>query len=494
MTASLARRADGGDRAHRGRAACSVRVPLLMLHGEADPLCPPRGNAQSSTDSCAVGGAPARVYPELRHEIFNEPEQEQVFEDVLGVGSGERRGRRLAWRRAHPPRCAGTRAHGRRRREAGDAARVRRARRGADGAGDARARSRRDAAEGRRARHRAHRGDPGGQAHRRVDPARATRLPLDAIEVELRARPGRLAGRDRGARARPRPHRRRDGGAGRGRAPPASPSTTCARRSTAAWASTRCGSCASAAARAASAGPGEATPRPLARDRRSATATAGPSSGGVRRGSCARGGGIRGSAPRDVVVAIAALRCSRPLLRAPLREPRTHVDLIPTDKAGWSPATSSRSCAGRLLQRSHAARRDSPPGAKLDLFYVRASFQKRYEQADGARRRRPAQARRTPASATPSRSAPALDGYRIETVHVPVRSDQDEITIDLKPLDNTLTAVAHTYFAGREGLTFLTKVPAQVRLQKGERLLHRGARRRRPARAARPRSTASRVR
>jgi hypothetical protein len=48
-----------------------------------------------------------------------------------------------------------------------------------------------------------------------------------------------------------------------------------------------------------------------------------------------------------------------------------------------------------------------------------------------------------------------------------VRGDQDELVIDLQPLPNTLAGVAHTYFAGREGITFLTKVPAQVRLQKG---------------------------
>jgi hypothetical protein len=61
----------------------------------------------------------------------------------------------------------------------------------------------------------------------------------------------------------------------------------------------------------------------------------------------------------------------------------------------------------------------------------------------------------------------ALPGYRIETAHVPVRGDLDEIVIELKPLENTLAGVAHTYFAGREGLTFITRVPAQVRLQKG---------------------------
>jgi hypothetical protein len=38
--------------------------------------------------------------------------------------------------------------------------------------------------------------------------------------------------------------------------------------------------------------------------------------------------------------------------------------------------------------------------------------------------------------------------------------------IDLKPPDNTLVAVAHTYFAGAR-ITFLTGCAAQVRVQKG---------------------------
>jgi alpha-beta hydrolase superfamily lysophospholipase len=64
----------------RTAAACDrVRVPWLLLHGEADPICP----VQASR--VAQARAPAsqlRTYAELRHEIFNEPEHERVFEDV----------------------------------------------------------------------------------------------------------------------------------------------------------------------------------------------------------------------------------------------------------------------------------------------------------------------------------------------------------------------------------------------------------------------------
>ena len=66
-----------------GSAGMRVQVPLLMLHGEADRLCPPRGS-RAFHGQLRGPGHRLRVYPKLRHEIFNEPEQEQVFEDVLG--------------------------------------------------------------------------------------------------------------------------------------------------------------------------------------------------------------------------------------------------------------------------------------------------------------------------------------------------------------------------------------------------------------------------
>jgi alpha-beta hydrolase superfamily lysophospholipase len=56
-----------------------VRVPLLMLHGTDDALCSP---AASEAFARAAPHARYVSYPDLRHEIFNEPEQEQVFADV----------------------------------------------------------------------------------------------------------------------------------------------------------------------------------------------------------------------------------------------------------------------------------------------------------------------------------------------------------------------------------------------------------------------------
>lgn len=62
--------------------AFQVRVPMLLLHGEADRLCPARGSRAFHGQLRGVGHR-LRVYPQLRHEILNEPEHEQVLEDLL---------------------------------------------------------------------------------------------------------------------------------------------------------------------------------------------------------------------------------------------------------------------------------------------------------------------------------------------------------------------------------------------------------------------------
>ncbi len=66
-------------------AAPNVRQPMLLLHGEDDPLCEPEGSRRffEALPHASVAGSALQVYPELRHEIFNEPEQEQVFTDLL---------------------------------------------------------------------------------------------------------------------------------------------------------------------------------------------------------------------------------------------------------------------------------------------------------------------------------------------------------------------------------------------------------------------------
>jgi len=59
-----------------------LRVPFLLLHGEADGLVDPRGSRAFFARATAPGRA-FKTYPGLYHEIFNEPERERVFEDIL---------------------------------------------------------------------------------------------------------------------------------------------------------------------------------------------------------------------------------------------------------------------------------------------------------------------------------------------------------------------------------------------------------------------------
>ena len=61
----------------------------FMMHGGSDPICDTSGSEAfhaSLPGANGAAGAPRadlRVYPELRHEIFNEPQRHQVFEDLL---------------------------------------------------------------------------------------------------------------------------------------------------------------------------------------------------------------------------------------------------------------------------------------------------------------------------------------------------------------------------------------------------------------------------
>jgi alpha-beta hydrolase superfamily lysophospholipase len=62
--------------------AGEITLPMLMLHGGADSMASPGGSRfldahVGSTDKTL------NIYPGLYHEIFNEPEREQVFADIL---------------------------------------------------------------------------------------------------------------------------------------------------------------------------------------------------------------------------------------------------------------------------------------------------------------------------------------------------------------------------------------------------------------------------
>ncbi len=76
MMNAVARTAGGG---------AEIEVPMLLLHGAEDPLCSAAGS-EAFFASLPAGASPPsalKIYPGLRHEIFNEPEKEQVYDDLL---------------------------------------------------------------------------------------------------------------------------------------------------------------------------------------------------------------------------------------------------------------------------------------------------------------------------------------------------------------------------------------------------------------------------
>lgn len=71
--------------ARTAASAASVGVPMLLLHGEDDPLCLVQGSRDffEALPADRVSGSRLRTYPGLKHEIFNEPERLQVYGDLF---------------------------------------------------------------------------------------------------------------------------------------------------------------------------------------------------------------------------------------------------------------------------------------------------------------------------------------------------------------------------------------------------------------------------
>lgn len=76
MNEALAKAASG---------ASQVTLPMLVLHGGLDPISPPAGSRAFHAGLPASIAAASRleIYPELRHEIFNEPDRVAVWQDIL---------------------------------------------------------------------------------------------------------------------------------------------------------------------------------------------------------------------------------------------------------------------------------------------------------------------------------------------------------------------------------------------------------------------------
>lgn len=109
----------------------------------------------------------------------------------------------------------------------------------------------------------------------------------------------------------------------------------------------------------------------------------------------------------------------------------------------------------------------TPPDAAVDLFYVRAGFQKRFEQADApVTVRLPRRIDAHPGDVVIVRAF--AEGYGVTERTVKVGSRTDEILLELEPLPNVLRAVAHTYFAGRASLELHTAESLSLRVQETE--------------------------
>ena len=66
---------------HIEQASYSIILPLIILQGTADSLVNPEG-AQMFYDKAGSEDKTLKIYPGLFHEVFNEPEKDQVFGDL----------------------------------------------------------------------------------------------------------------------------------------------------------------------------------------------------------------------------------------------------------------------------------------------------------------------------------------------------------------------------------------------------------------------------
>ncbi len=64
-------------------AVGAIRIPVLILYGTADRLCPPAGSVMLG-ERIGATDKTVKAYDGLFHEILNEPEREAVLDDVMG--------------------------------------------------------------------------------------------------------------------------------------------------------------------------------------------------------------------------------------------------------------------------------------------------------------------------------------------------------------------------------------------------------------------------
>jgi hypothetical protein len=144
------------------------------------------------------------------------------------------------------------------------------------------------------------------------------------------------------------------------------------------------------------------------------------------------------------------------------------IHLVPEDRASWR----ARNLFGWMRPGHFYGERkleieSTPPGATIDLFYVRSNFQKLYQQtAAPATVILPRRSEAGPRDSVTIRAS--LPGFRQLETSIRVESKQEVVILELDPLPNSLRSIAHTYFGGRGSLAFLTDESATVRMQERE--------------------------
>jgi hypothetical protein len=150
------------------------------------------------------------------------------------------------------------------------------------------------------------------------------------------------------------------------------------------------------------------------------------------------------------------------------------LDMSPGDKVGWSMRNVFAPVTGLFLggpgywyEKRSIDVRTTPPDGLIDLFYVRANFQKRFEQAEA-----PLTVQLPPRIEAGPRDSLTIrafrEGYRQKSVTLKANTREKEVILDLEPLPNTLEALSHRYFAGRSSLAFLTSELLEFRVQEAD--------------------------
>jgi len=149
------------------------------------------------------------------------------------------------------------------------------------------------------------------------------------------------------------------------------------------------------------------------------------------------------------------------------------VELVPSERVGWSLTNLFAPITGLFLGGPgywYDPRRieieTTPSGALLDLFYVRRTFQKGFEQAESpVTVVLPSRIEAGPRDTLVVRAV--LDGYRHHEAKVQIRSRETRIEIQLAHVPNSLVAFSHVDVADRATLEFLTAQPSVFRMQPG---------------------------